>query len=72
MQPVDESDEEENSFDKNDAMSEEDVFVDGLIEIPADGHIEISDDGGDAVRGKKQKKGNEGWSEGYRSIEQQG
>ena len=46
MQPVDESDEEENSFDKNDALSEEDVFVDGLIEIPVDGHIEIKDGNG--------------------------
>jgi hypothetical protein len=39
VQPVDESDEEEKSYDKNDSMSEEDRF--------GDGHIEISDDGND-------------------------
>lgn len=44
VQQIDES-EEENSYDKNDDMSEEDEFVGGS-------HIEISDDGGGNAGGR--------------------
>jgi hypothetical protein len=50
---VDESDEEENSYDKNDAMSEEDVFDDGHIDISDDGSY-VDNNGGGSRRGKKQ------------------
>jgi hypothetical protein len=49
---VDESDEEENSYDKNDAMSEEDVFDDGHIDISDDGNS-VDNNGGGSRRGKK-------------------
>ena len=51
------SDEEENSYDMNDDMSEDDALVDGCIEIPKDGHVEISDDDGVDMRNKKRQKG---------------
>jgi hypothetical protein len=53
---VDESDEEENSYDKNDAMSEEDVFDDGHIDISDDGNS-VDNNGGGSRRGKKRQKG---------------
>jgi hypothetical protein len=56
VQPVDESDEEENSYDKNDTMSEEEGF--------GDGHIEISDDGNDGAASKRGKKRQNGMKVG--------
>jgi hypothetical protein len=49
---VGESDEEENSYDKNDAMSEENVFDDGHIDISDDG-TSMDNNGGGSQRGKK-------------------
>ncbi|KAM0847449.1 hypothetical protein ACQ4PT_055001 [Festuca glaucescens] len=53
--PVDESDEEENSYDQNDTMSEEYGFGDCHIEISDDGNS--VDGGGASQRGKKRQKG---------------
>jgi hypothetical protein len=53
MQLVDDYDEQENSYDKNDTMSEEDGFGDGHIEISDDGNS--VDDGGTSQRGKKRQ-----------------
>jgi hypothetical protein len=47
-----ESDEEENSYDKNDVMSDDDVFVSGHIDISDDGNS-ADNDGGVSRRGKK-------------------
>jgi hypothetical protein len=51
-----ESDEEENSYDKNDVMSDDDVFVSGHIDISDDGNS-ADNDGGVSRRGKKRQKG---------------
>ena len=56
VQQVDESDEEENSYDKDDDMSEEDVLGSGHIEISDDGDS-VDNDGGASQRGKKRQKG---------------
>uniref|UniRef100_A0ACD5YRM4 Uncharacterized protein n=1 Tax=Avena sativa TaxID=4498 RepID=A0ACD5YRM4_AVESA len=51
-----ETDEEENSYDKNDAMSDDDVCVSGHIDISDDGNS-AGTDGGVSQRGIKRQKG---------------
>ena len=56
MQPVDEFEEEGNSFDRNDVMSEEEAFADDRIDIFDDGNS-VENDDEVSQRGKKRKKG---------------
>ena len=56
MQPAEESDEEGNSFDRNDVMSEEEALADGLIDISDDGNS-VENEDKVSQRGNKRKKG---------------
>ena len=52
MQLADEFDEEGNSFDRNDVMSEEEAFADGRIDISDDGNS-VENEDKVSQRGKK-------------------